>query len=108
MSRIGCEAKPVNAVDRAHLSALRELIIHRPGGWADQEALRVAQQLCAAARKEGASRVKVGVIEKMVTDLYSESGHAKWAVTTTTGRDFLRLAILRELGEETGSPPTRG
>ena len=62
-------------------------------------ALRAAHELCAAARKEGASKVKVAVIEKMVTDLYSDSGHAKWAVTTTTGRDFLRLAILRELGE---------
>ena len=81
-------------------SALRELIIHRPGGWADEEALRAAQELCAAARKEGASKVKVAVIEKMVTDLYSASDHAKWAVTTTTGRDFLRLAILRELEEK--------
>ena len=85
-------------------SALRELVIHRPGGWADEDALRIARELCAAARKDGASKVKIAVIEKMVTDLYSESGHAKWAITTTTGRDFLRLAILRELGEEKITP----
>jgi hypothetical protein len=86
-------------VDPSHFSALRELIIHRPGGWADEEALRQARELCASARRQGASKVQVALIEKMVADLYSEAGHRKWALTTTTGRDFLRLAILRELGE---------
>jgi hypothetical protein len=78
-------------------SALRELIIHRPGGWADEEALRRARELCAQALEKTPDKRKVAVIETLVRELYSESDHRKWDLTATTGRDFLRLAILREL-----------
>jgi len=78
-------------------SELRELIIHRPGGWADEEALRRARELCAQALAKTPDKHKVAVIETLVRDLYSDSDHRKWDLTTTTGRDFLRLAILREI-----------
>ena len=78
-------------------SALRELILHHPGGWADEEALRKARDICAAVRGKTDDRRKLAVIETLVRDLYSESGHRKWDLTQTTGRDVLRLAILREL-----------
>lgn len=78
-------------------SELRELIIHRPGGWADEEALRRARELCAQALAKTPDEHKVAVIETLVRDLYSDSDHRKWDLTTTTGRDFLRLAILREI-----------
>ena len=95
MSWAGAES--VSIVDPKYL-ALRELILHRPGGWADEEALRQARALCAAAASEkAADHRKVAVIETLVRDLYSDADHQKWEVTTTTGRDFLRLAILREL-----------
>lgn len=84
---------------RRQYSALRELVILRPGGWADEESLRRARELCAAVREKTADKHRVARIETLFADLYSESGHRKWDLTTTTGRDFLRLAILRELDE---------
>jgi len=90
------EAAP--AVD-PNYSALRELILLRPGGWADLEALHRARELCAAAREMTADKHKLAVLETLIRDLYSDSDHRKWDLTTTTGRDFLRLAILRELDE---------
>jgi hypothetical protein len=98
MSSVGWEAKPRKIVDPTY-SALRQLIIHRPGGWADQEALRAARELCAEARKAAAATPRIALIEGMLADLYSDTGHRKWDLTTTSGRDFLRLAILRELNE---------
>ena len=80
-------------------SALRDLILLRPGGWADEDALRRARELCAAAREMTVDKHKVAVLETLIRDLYSEADHRKWDLTTTTGRDFLRLAILRELDE---------
>jgi hypothetical protein len=59
--------------------------------------LRRARELCTAAREKDPNRHKVAVIETLVKDLYSDSAHRKWDLSTTTGRDFLRLAILREL-----------
>ena len=89
-------AEPVSTVDPNYL-ALRELILHRPGGWADEEALRTARELCAAVREQIVDRHKIAVIETLAQDLYSDADHRKWDLTTTTGRDVLRLAILREL-----------
>jgi hypothetical protein len=85
---------------RRRFSALEDLVIHQAGGWADQDALRKARALLASARgaldDPGCSAV-LAAIEPLLADLYSESGHQKWNHTQTSGRDFLRLRILRDL-----------
>ena len=85
---------------RRHFSAIEDLVIHHPGGWADEESLRKARAACAAARgalDDAECRAALSTIAPLLADLYSESGHQKWEHTNTTGRDFLRLRVLREL-----------
>jgi hypothetical protein len=85
---------------RRRFSALEELVIHKPGDWADEETLRKARALLASARAafdDPECRAVLVAIEPLLADLYSESGHQKWKHSQTSGRDFLRLRILREL-----------
>ena len=109
---------------RRRFSALEELVIHKSGGWADQEALRTARALLGAARRaidDAECHAVLSAIEPLLADLYSESGHQKWARSQTSGSDFLRLRILRDLGgverritemeqqrQQIGTPPSRG
>jgi hypothetical protein len=86
---------------RRRFSALEDLVIHKPGGWADEDTLRKARALLASARAafdDPECRAVLAAIEPLLADLYSESGHQKWNHSKTSGRDFLRLRILRELG----------
>ena len=85
---------------RRRFTALEELVIHHPGGWADEQALRKSRVLIAAARgalDDPECRATLAAIEPLLSDLYSEAGHRKWDHVQTTGRDFLRLRILRDL-----------
>ena len=85
---------------RRRFSALEELVIHHPGGWADEESLRKSRILLAAARgalDDPECRATLSAIEPLLADLYSEAAHRKWDHVQTTGRDFLRLRILRDL-----------
>ena len=102
---------------RRRFAALEELVIHRPGGWADEEALRKSKALLSSARAaidDPECRATLSAIEPLVADLYSASGHQKWDHVQTSGRDFLRLRILRDLSslerhlveiEQRRSPP---
>ncbi|MEA3195179.1 MAG: hypothetical protein QOD26_3512 [Betaproteobacteria bacterium] len=84
----------------SHFNALREIVIHRPGGWADTASLARAKELCRAA-DEAADDAKctehLASIAILVSDLYSHAAHRKWDRTQTSGRDVLRLHALREL-----------
>jgi hypothetical protein len=83
-----------------HYAVLRDLIIHQPGGWADAETLARVQRACRAANDtldDGECRERLGDIERYAADLYSRTGHYKWARSATSGADVLRLLILREL-----------
>ena len=85
---------------RRRFAALEDLVIHQPGGWADEAALRNSRTLLAAARgalDDPECRATLSAIEPLLADLYSESGHQKWDHVQTSGRDFLRLRILRDL-----------
>jgi len=85
---------------RRRFSALEELVIHHPGGWADEQALRKSRVLLAAARgalDDPECRATLSAIEPLLNDLYSAAGHRKWDHVQTSGRDFLRLRILRDL-----------
>ena len=85
---------------RSHYTALRDLIIHQEGGWADKESLRKLDRLCSLvvdAIDDAECRARMESIQAFANDLYSTSGHLRWTRKETSGADFLRLWILREI-----------
>jgi hypothetical protein len=85
---------------RKHYLALRDLIVHRRGGWRDEEALAKLWDMsrkAAAAVDDIDCKSLLSAIDDYGADLFSESGHLKWSRTQMSGTDFLRLQILREL-----------
>ena len=81
-------------------SALREIFIHHPGGWADRDALFKVDKLAWQAMtlvKDAECQEKMGIVEHYAAALYSESEHHKWRMASLPGADFLRLQILRAL-----------
>ncbi len=85
---------------RKHYSAMRNLIIHYRGGSRDErtlEKLRDLSRKAAAAVDDSACKQLLSAVDGYGADLFSESGHLKWAQTPISGADFLRLKILREL-----------
>jgi hypothetical protein len=80
--------------------ALRELVIHHPGGWADTGSLAEVRRLCgavAAAVEDAECKAPLAAIEEHAADLFSESDHRKWTQRAAPGADILRLRMLREL-----------
>jgi hypothetical protein len=85
---------------REYHTALREIFIHHPGGWADKDALHKAEKLAWQAMtlmKDAECQEKMGIVEHYAASLYSESEHHKWRMGSLPGADFLRLQILRAL-----------
>jgi hypothetical protein len=84
---------------RKHYSAMRDLIIHYRGGSRDERTLGKLRDLSRKAADINDSDCKrlLSAIDGYGADLFSESGHLKWAQTPISGADFLRLKILREL-----------
>ena len=85
---------------RAHYHAIRALIIHNAGGWRDELVLHKLDFACrgaAVAVLDRQCRVHIGAVEDYAAQLYSESAHLRWARRQTSGADYLRLQILREL-----------
>src|SRR5262245_31153240 len=81
-------------------SALREIFIHHPGGWADREALFRVEKLAWQAMtliKDAECQEKMGIVEHYAAALYSEAEHHRWRMASLPGADFLRLQILRAL-----------
>ena len=87
---------------RRHYSAMRDLIIHHRGGSRNEQALRKLWGLsrkAAAAIDDSDCKRLLSAIDGYGADLFSESGHLKWAQAQISGADFLRLQILRELDD---------
>jgi hypothetical protein len=87
---------------RKHYSAMRDLIIHRRGGSPDERTLRKLRDLsrkAAAAIDDSDCKWLLSAVDGHGADLFSESGHLKWARTEISGADFLRLKILRDLDD---------
>ena len=83
-----------------HCQAMRDLIVHHTGGWADAESLNKFQQMAAAAASavdDLECKHLASAIAELAADLFSAIGHAKWAQGQTSGADVLRLRILREI-----------
>ncbi len=85
---------------RSHCAVLRALIIHHEGGWADKESLLKVERLCRLVKDavdDAECRARMESIQAFANDLYSTTGHLRWTRKETSGADFLRLWILREL-----------
>lgn len=85
---------------RKHYQEIRELIIHHPGAWPDEKSLRELRDMCraaAAAVDDAECKERLSAIEDYGADLFSVSGHQKWARKQMSGADFLRLQMLRDL-----------
>jgi hypothetical protein len=85
---------------RSHCLAMRALIIHDLGGHENGEALGKLRELsrkAAAAVDDVDCKSLLSSVEDDGADLFSKSGHLKWATTHVSGAYFLRLQILREL-----------
>ena len=85
---------------RKHYSAMRNLIINQRGGSRDErtlEKLRDLSRKAAAAIDDSQCKSLLLRVDGYSADLFSESGHLKWARTEMPGAYFLRLQILREL-----------
>jgi hypothetical protein len=83
-----------------HCGRIRDLILHRAGGWADADALRRFRRLsyaaaCAADDADCAELMQLA--EQYAADLFSEENHRRWARGRTSGADVLRLCILGKL-----------
>jgi len=63
-------------------------------------ALARMREYCRAAAEaidDGECRERISTIDELARELYSKDGHLRFERTQTSGRDFLRLRILREL-----------
>ena len=101
-----------------YCARIRDLVLHHSGGWADADALRRFRLLSyAASRAADSLRLEAGrggraasraaddaqcaeimhTAEQYAADLFSATAHQKWARTTTSGADMLRLCILSKL-----------
>ena len=79
---------------------MRDLIIHHRGGSRNEQALRKLWGLsrkAAAAIDDSDCKRLLSAVDGYGANLFSESGHLKWAQAQISGADFLRLQILREL-----------
>jgi hypothetical protein len=85
---------------RRHYVALRDLIVHHRGGWRDVKALAklwgMSRKAAGAVEDRDCQKLLLAV-ENYGADLFSESGHLKWARAQMSGTEFLRQQMLREL-----------
>lgn len=78
-------------------SALRELVIHNPGGWNDAASRQRVKDLCGRAREaiaDAECTQQLRHVESYAAALYSEDDHLRWQRKSMSGSDYLRLQIL--------------
>ena len=85
---------------RKNYAALKDILLHHPGGWADEAALSTVKKLCGAAGaalddSEGREHLKF--VEGNAAALFSENDHQKFLTGSLKGTDYLRLRILGAL-----------
>ena len=83
-----------------YCARIRDLVLHHSGGWADADALRRFRLLSYAASRAADDAQCAEIMhtaEQYAADLFSATAHQKWARTTTSGADMLRLCILSKL-----------
>src|SRR5437764_12003714 len=83
---------------RKHYSAMRNLIINHRGGSRDERTLERLGDLsrkAAAAIDDSDCKRLLSAVDGYAADLFSESGHLKWARAEMRGRHFRRLLFWR-------------
>lgn len=87
-------------IARRQCQEMRDLIVHRGGGWRDERLLQKLQELSRAATsavEDREFRERLGTVEDYASALFSDDQHQGWARHQMSGIDFLRQYILREL-----------
>lgn len=82
---------------RKQYAALRELVIHNPGGWDDAATRERVDYLVARgidALDDADSKQQLRRVQAHAAALYSGEEHAKWQRKSMSGADYLRLQIL--------------
>ena len=82
---------------REYYATLRELVIHNSGGWDDVDSRTKVERLCTAgmaAIDDPDCRERLRTVQSQAADLFSRSGHQKWARKSMSGADYLRLQML--------------
>jgi hypothetical protein len=82
---------------RKQYAALRELVIHNPGGWDDaasRERVKTLVDRAIDALDDTECAQQLRRVETQAAALYSADGHAKWQRKSMSGADYLRLQIL--------------
>jgi hypothetical protein len=82
---------------RKQYSALRELVIHNPGGWDDvatRERIHYLVERAIDALDDAECTQQLRRVQTHAAELYSAEEHAKWQRKSMSGADYLRLQIL--------------
>lgn len=82
---------------RKQYAALRELVIHNPGGWNDAATRERVEYLVARALDALADAECIHQLRQVQTHaaaLYSADEHTKWQRKSMSGADYLRLQLL--------------
>ena len=82
---------------RRQYAALREIVIHNPGGWNDaasRERVRIHVHRAIDTLEDAECIQQLRRVESQAAALYSDDGHAKWQRKSMSGADYLRLQIL--------------
>jgi uncharacterized protein YgfB (UPF0149 family) len=87
-------------IARRQCQEMRDLIIHRGGGWRDERLLQKLQELSRAATsavEDREFRERLGMVEDYASALFSDDKHQGWARQQMSGVDYLRQYILIEI-----------
>lgn len=82
---------------RKQYAALRELVIHNPGGWDDAASRERVQTLVGRALnalEDTECLQQLRHVQNYAFALYSAEEHTKWQRKSMSGADYLRLQIL--------------
>jgi uncharacterized protein YgfB (UPF0149 family) len=88
-------------IARRQCQEMRDLIVHRGGGWRDERLLQKLQELSRAATsavEDREFRERLGTVEDYASALFSDDRHQEWARQQMSGVDYLRQYILAEMG----------
>jgi hypothetical protein len=87
-------------IARRQCQEMRELIVHRGGGWRDERLLQKLQELsrtATSAVEDRELRERLGTVEDYASALFSDDRHQGWARQQMSGVDYLRQYILKEM-----------
>ena len=82
----------------AQCGRIRQLLLHRSGGWADTAALTEFRAITFAASRAADDRECAGMMrsaDRYALDLFSRSAYENWATAQLSGKGFPAAADLQ-------------